>query len=71
MTDREKMIAYEVHIEDMLHFFQENLKEFDEMENMDDFERGRQMAYIEVIETIKLRHEIIWSVLEDDDEETD
>ena len=68
MTDREKMIAYEVHIENMLQFFQENLKEFDEMENMDDFEEGRRMAYIEVIETIKLRHEIIWSVLEDDEE---
>ena len=71
MTDAEKAIAYEVHIEDMLRFFQENLKEFDEMENMDDFEKGRRMAYIEVIETIKLRHEIIWSVLEDDDEEMD
>lgn len=63
MTDGEKVIEYELQIEDMLRDLQDRLGEFENMENMDDFEKGRQLAYTEMMDIIKSRHEMIMEVL--------
>lgn len=63
MTDSEKVIEYELQIEDMLHDLRDRLGEFENMENMDDFEKGRQLAYTEIMDIIKSRHEMIMEVL--------
>ena len=47
----------------MLHDLQERLNEFDEIENTDDFEKGRQLAYTEIMDIIQSRHEMIMEVL--------
>ena len=59
----EKVVEYELQIEDMLHDLQERLNEFDEIENTDDFEKGRQLAYTEIRDIIQSRHEMIMEVL--------
>lgn len=66
MTDSDKVIEYELQIEDMLHDLQDRLSEFDNMNTMDDFEKGRQLAYIEIMDIIKSRHEMIMDVLKED-----
>ena len=66
MSDKEKVIVYEMHIEDMLHTLVERLSEFDNIEANDLFRQGRQLAYVEMMEIIKTRHEIIMDVLRDE-----
>lgn len=67
MSDKEKVIAYEMHIEDMLYALIERLSEFGDVEANDLFQQGRQLAYIEMMEIIKTRHGIIMDVLRDED----
>lgn len=66
MTDREKVVEYELQIEDMLRALQGRLDEFDKAENMDNFEKGRQLAYTEMMDIIKTRHKMILEVLEEE-----
>lgn len=66
MTDREKVVEYELQIEDMLRALQDRLDEFDKAENMDNFEKGRQLAYTEMMDIIKTRHKMILEVLEEE-----
>lgn len=66
MSDKEKIIVYEMHIEDMLHALVERLSEFDNLEANDLFQQGRQLAYIEMMEIIKTRHRIIMDVIKDE-----
>ena len=61
MSDEEKVIEYELQIEDMLHALQERLDEIGH--NQDDFERGRKLAYIEMMDIIKTRHQMILDVI--------
>ena len=61
MSDEEKVIEYELQIEDMLHALQERLDEIGH--NPDDFERGRKLAYIEMMDIIKTRHQMILDVI--------
>lgn len=65
MNDKEKVIAYEMHIEDMLNVLLERLGEFDGMNELEPFQQGRQLAYIEMIDIIKTRHGLILELLED------
>ena len=65
ISDQDKIIEYELQIEDMLHALQDRLAEFDETKNMDDFEKGRQLAYIEMMDIIKTRHKMIMEVIEE------
>ena len=65
MSDQEKVIEYELQIEDMLHALQDRLDEFEKATDMDDFEKGRQLAYTEMMDIIKTRHEMILEVLEE------
>ena len=64
MDDNEKVIEYELQIEDMLHTLQERLDEFGD--NLSDFEQGRQLAYIEMMDIIKTRHQMILEVLDEE-----
>ena len=64
MTDKEKVIEYELQIEDMLHVLQERLDEFGH--DLDDFARGRKLAYIEMMDIIKTRHQMIIDVLSEE-----
>ncbi len=65
MSDSEKVIEYELQIEDMLHTLQSRLDEFTEEKDLDDFEKGRQLAYQEIMEIIQTRHKMIMDVLEE------
>lgn len=65
MSDSEKVIEYELQIEDMLHTLQSRLDEFTEEKDLDDFEKGRQLAYQEIMEIIQTRHRMIMDVLEE------
>ena len=65
MSDSEKVIEYELQIEDMLHTLQSRLNEFTEEKDLDDFEKGRQLAYQEIMEIIQTRHKMIMDVLDE------
>lgn len=65
MEDREKIITYELHIEDMLHALKERLEELNASAELDEFQQGRQLAYIEMLDIIKTRHQMIWEMFED------
>lgn len=65
MSDSEKIIEYELQIEDMLHTLQSRMDEFTSEKNLDDFEKGRQLAYQEIMEIIQTRHKMIMDVLEE------
>ena len=65
MSDKEKAIVYEAHIEDMLNTLNGRLLELTGSKDLNEFEQGRQCAYEEMIDIIKTRHKIIMEVLED------
>lgn len=65
MNAQEKVVAYEMHIEDMLNILIERLTEFEAMDKLKPFQQGRQLAYIEMIDIIKTRHGLILELLED------
>lgn len=64
-SDKEKIITYELHIEDMLHVLKERLSELNESTDLDEFQQGRQLAYEEMLDIIRTRHKIIWEMFED------
>ena len=68
MTDRDKVLEYEVQIENMLHVLQERLAEFGDEKGLSDFEQGRHLAYIEMMDIIKTRHSIILELIADEDD---
>jgi hypothetical protein len=63
MTDKDKVIEYELQIEDMLKAIQENLDELTQQKDLSEFEQGRQLAYEEMLDIIKTRHSMILDVL--------
>lgn len=63
MSDSEKIVEYELQIEDILHTLQSRLDEFTIKNDLDDFEKGRQLAYQEIMEIIQTRHSMIMDVL--------
>ena len=65
MTAEEKVIEYELQIEDMLRAIQERLDEFTEGP-LDVFEQGRHLAYVEMMDIIKTRHQMILELIEED-----
>lgn len=66
MNSEEKIVQYEMQIEDMLHILQERLNEFKENGNLSEFEQGRQLAYIEMMDIINTRYQMIMDVLFED-----
>ena len=65
MSDGDKIIEYEIQIEDMLHALQDRLSELNKAKDLDDFEKGRQLAYTEMMDIIKTRHKMIMEVIEE------
>jgi hypothetical protein len=66
MSDKEKVVEYELQIEDMLHALQERLDEFGDSKKLTEFEQGRQTAYLEMMDIIKTRHKMILDVLSEE-----
>lgn len=66
MSDKDKVIEYELQIEDMLHTLSDRLSEFDGKKDLSEFEQGRQLAYTEIMDIIKSRHQMILEVLEEE-----
>ena len=69
MNDKEKVVAYEMHIEDMLNVLIEQLAEFEGTNELDLFQQGRQLAYIEMMDIIRTRHGLILELLEDSEDD--
>ena len=69
MNAQEKVVAYEMHIEDMLNVLIERLTEFEAMDKLEPFQQGRQLAYIEMMDIIRTRHSLILELLEDSEDD--
>ena len=69
MNDKERAVAYELHIEDMLNVLVERLAEFEGKNKFDSFQQGRQLAYIGMMDIIKIRHGLILELLEDSEDD--
>ena len=52
MNDNDKVLHYEVHIEDMLHVLRDRLAEFGDGKDLSEFEQGRYLAYWEMMDII-------------------
>ena len=65
MSDKEKVIEYELQIEDMLHTIQKRMSELESQER-NDFEDGRYLAYTEMMDIIKTRHKMIMDVISEE-----
>lgn len=63
MTDRDKIIEYELQIEDMLRTLSARKAELENAKELDDFEQGRYLAYIEIMDIIKTRYNMILDVI--------
>lgn len=63
MTDKDKVIEYELQIEDMLMAIQSNLDELKDRRDLSQFDQGRQLAYEEIIDIIKTRYSMIFDVI--------
>ena len=63
MTDRDKLIEYELLIEDMLRTLSERKAELENSKELNDFEQGRYLAYIEIMDIIRTRYNMIWDVI--------
>lgn len=69
MNDKDKVILYEVHIEDMLRVLQSRMAEFGNGKGLSEFEQGRHLAYWEMMDIIKTRHSIILELIADEEED--
>ena len=64
MTCEERLLEYEIQIKDMLRVLQLQLDEFKD-KSLDDFERGRELAYFEILDIIKTRYQLIQELISD------
>ena len=69
MNAQEKVVTYEMHIEDILNVLIERLTEFEAMDELEPFQQGRQLAYIEMMDIIRTRHGLILELLEDSEDD--
>ena len=60
MNAEDKVIEYELQIEDMLHTLQARLEEF-KGRKLDDFEQGRRLAYALIVSIPHKQH--LWKVI--------
>lgn len=63
MSDRDKVIEYELQIEDLLNSIKSRISEFASDEPLDDFEDGRKCAYYEIMDMIENRYQMIHEVI--------
>jgi hypothetical protein len=66
MSDKDKVVEYELQIADMLHAILERLEEFEDSKQLSEFEQGRQVAYLEMMDMIQSRHKMIIEVLNEE-----
>lgn len=64
MSDKEKVVEYELQIEDMLRALRDRLGEFEGGKKLNEFDQGRQTAYMEMMDIIKTRHSMILEVID-------
>lgn len=65
MLDKDKVIVYEMQLEDLIHTLQGRLSEMEKIKR-DEFEDGRYLAYTEIMDIIKTRHKMIMDVISDE-----
>ena len=63
VNDKDKVIEYELQIGDLLRTIDERLSEFENGEDLSEFEQGRWCTYTEIMEMIRTRHGMILEVL--------
>ena len=63
MNDREKVIEYELQIEDLLNAIKARIAEFPQDGTLDEFEDGRKCAYYEIMDMIENRYRMIHEVI--------
>lgn len=66
ISDSGKVVTYELHIEDMLYVLKERLAELNASAELNEFQQGRQLAYIEMLDIIRTRYRMIWEMFEED-----
>lgn len=59
--------VYETFIRDMLQVFLSRYEEFENVKDLSDFDKGRQLAYWEILDIIKTKKDIISDVLSEEE----
>lgn len=59
--------VYESFIRDMLQVFLSRYKELENVKDLSDFDKGRQLAYWEILDIIKTRKDIIADVFSEEE----
>lgn len=65
--DESAVGVYETFIRDMLQVFLSRYKELEDAKDLSDFDKGRQLAYWEILDIIKTRKDIISDVLSEEE----
>lgn len=65
--DESTVGVYETFIRDMLQVFLSRYKELEDAKDLSDFDKGRQLAYWEILDIIKTRKDIIADVLSEEE----
>lgn len=65
--DESAVCVYETFVRDMLQVFLSRYKELEDAKDLSDFDKGRQLAYWEILDIIKTRKDIIADVLSEEE----
>ena len=65
--DESAVGVYETFVRDMLQVFLSRYKELEDTKDLSDFDKGRQLAYWEILDIIKTRKDIIADVLSEEE----
>ncbi len=65
--DESAVGVYETFVRDMLQVFLSRYKELEDAKDLSDFDKGRQLAYWEILDIIKTRKDIISDVLSEEE----
>lgn len=65
--DESDVGVYETFIRDMLQVFLSRYKELEDAKDLSDFDKGRQLAYSEILDIIRTRKDIIADVLSEEE----
>ena len=65
--DESTVGVYETFVRDMLQVFLSRYKELEDAKDVADFDKGRQLAYWEILDIIKTRKDIIADVLSEEE----
>lgn len=65
--DESAVGVYETFVRDMLQVFLSCYKELEDAKDLSDFDKGRQLAYWEILDIIKTRKDIIADVLSEEE----